>query len=154
MEAWSWFSRRARAELSGLFFATFIFAAPWRELIGGWESVPSESVEYGQGFEVCRVWVQSGLWCLHSGRAKMGRTGVLLHQVCKVCTKSGKSASGTLNAHFVISLCKQMHTLCRICIHLVKTPSMHTRCRLTAHLDFRTMCRRIAHFYIFLFCTG
>ncbi len=31
----------------------------------------------------------------------------LLHQVCKVCTKSAKSAFGTLNAHFVISLWKQ-----------------------------------------------
>jgi hypothetical protein len=71
-----------------------------------------------------------------------------LHQVCKVCTKSAKSASGTLNAHFVISLWKQMHTLCRLCKHFVKTLSMHTRCRLTAHFDFRTMCRLIAHFLV------
>ncbi len=70
-----------------------------------------------------------------------------LHQVCKVCTKSAKSPSGTLNAHFIISLWKQMHTLCRLCKHLVKTLSMHTRCRLTPHLDFRTMCRLIAHFF-------
>ncbi len=38
------------------------------------------------------------------------------------CTKSAKSASGTLNAHFFIRLWKQMHTLvCRLCKHLVKT---------------------------------
>jgi hypothetical protein len=144
LETWSWFSRRARAELSVFFvFATFAFAAPC-----GCESVLLESSDFGQGLEVCRVWVQSGLWCFYGWRAKTGRTGVLLHQVCKVCTKSAKSASGTLNAHFVISLWKQMHTLCRLCKHLVKTLSMHTRCRLTAHLDFRTMCRPIAHLVV------
>jgi hypothetical protein len=129
-----------------VFFATFIFAAPWRELTGGCGSVLLKSGDFGQGLEVCRDWAQSGVWCLHCWRAETGRTGVLLHQVCKVCTKSAKSASGALNAHCVISLWKQTHTLCRLCKHLVKTLSMHTRCGLTAHLDFRTMCRLIAHF--------
>ncbi len=69
------------------------------------------------------------------------------------CTKSAKSASGTLHAHFVNSLWKQMHTLCRLCKHLMKTLSMHTRCRLTAHLDLRTICRLIAHVFSLFFCT-
>ncbi len=133
-----------------MFFATFIFAAPWRELTGGCEYVLLESCDFGQGLEVCRVKVQSGLWCVYGGRAKTGRTGVLVHQVCQVYTKSAKSASGTFDAHFLISLWKQMHTLCRLCKHWVKTFSMHTRCRLAAHLDFRSMCRLIAHFVIFL----
>jgi hypothetical protein len=149
LEAWSWFGRRARAELSAVLFENVIFEAPWRELTGGCEYVLLESGDFGQGLEVCRVWVQSSLWCLYGGRAKTGRTGVLVHQVCKVCTKSAKSASGTLNAHFLISLWKQMHTLCRLCKHLVKTLSMQTGCRLAAHLDFKTMCRLIAHFAFF-----
>ncbi len=141
--------RHARAKLSAVFFATFIFAAPWRKLTGGCESVLLESGDFGQGLDLCRVWVQSGLWCLHGRRAKTGRRGVLLHQVCKVCTKSAKFASATLNSHFVISLWEQMHTLCRLCKHFVKTLSMHTRCKLTAHLNFRTMCRLCAHFFYF-----
>ncbi len=70
------------------------------------------------------------------------------------CTKSAKSAPSLQSlhlahfVHFVISLWKQMHTLCRLCNHLVKTLSMHTGCRLTAHLDFRTMYRLIAHFVV------
>ncbi len=70
-----------------LFFATFIFAPPLRELTGGYESILLKSDDFGQGLEVCRVWMQSGPWCLHGGCAKTGRTGVLLHQVCnlKVC---------------------------------------------------------------------
>jgi hypothetical protein len=70
------------------FLQPSFFAVPWRKLTGSCENVVLESSDFGQDLEVCRVWVQSGLWCLRGGRAKMGRTGVLLHQVCKVCTKS------------------------------------------------------------------
>ncbi len=87
-----------------MLFANVIFEAPWRELTGGCEYVLLESGDFGQGLEVCRVWVQSGLWFLYGGRAKTGRTGVLVHQVCKVCTKSAKSASCTLDAHFFYQL--------------------------------------------------
>jgi hypothetical protein len=90
-----------------VFFVTFIFAAPSRELTGGCEYVLLESGDFGQGLEVCRVWVQSGLWCLDGGRAKTGRTGVLLHQVCKVCSKSAKSAPSLQSLH----LAHLMHTL-------------------------------------------
>ena len=79
LEAWSWFGRRARAELSAVLFENVIFEAPWRELTGGCEYVLLESGDFGQGLEVCRVWVQSGLWCLYGGCAKTGRTGVLVH---------------------------------------------------------------------------
>jgi hypothetical protein len=47
----------------------------------GCEGCLLEPGDFGQGLAVCRVWAQSGLWCLHGGRAKTGRTGVLLHQV-------------------------------------------------------------------------
>ena len=59
LEAWSWFGRRARAELSAVLFENVIFEAPWRELTGGCEYFLLESGDFGQGLEVCRVWVQS-----------------------------------------------------------------------------------------------
>ena len=105
LEAWSWFGRRARVELSAVLFDNVIFEAPWRELTGGCEYVLLVSGDFGQGLEVCRVWVQSGLWCLYGGCAKTGRTGVLVHKVCKVCTRrAGFSrlrprAPGFLYAH-------------------------------------------------------
>jgi hypothetical protein len=81
-----------QARQSGTFSGVFCnfhfcaeFAAPWRKLTGGCEYILSDSGDFGQGLKVYRVWVQSGLWCLYGGRAKTGRTGVLLHQVCKVC---------------------------------------------------------------------
>ena len=45
-----------------------------------------------------RVFIAPSLQCLH-----------------QVCTKSAKSATSTLNAHFVFSWWKQMHTLCKLC---------------------------------------
>jgi hypothetical protein len=102
LEACSWFGRRARTGQTAVFFATFIFAAPWRELTGGCEGGLLEPGNFWQGVEVCRVWAQSGLRYLHGERVK---TVEQPEGFC--CTKSAKSAPSLQSLH----LAHLMHTL-------------------------------------------
>jgi len=84
LEAWSWFGRRARAELSAVLFANVIFEAPWRELTGGCEYVlwnpailgkVSRSAEFreNQAYGFCTAGapkrVEQGFWCTKSAKS-------------------------------------------------------------------------------------